>query len=307
MTRRSDSEGLQGPATAFPRTTLRRGGEPLGLPAPQNEVERIGTSWLVSPRSTLFRRPSNMAAGVPAEVTITEATGILNDDCTDAPAVVASPATEPDENAAPRVRQFKLVERTVGAVPPAAHTEVVMPPDAPAVEIRQPFELPRGERLTQNGHYLIFQEDGNLCVYREADNGWVWCINNDPSIRYAETVRVRTTQVGQLIGEDAAGVVLYALPGQTPLPLSTCVSAPKAHWRSTVWMVRSGAALTEPLRQRLKGAAGQQWPKPRSEQNRVDAPFHPITSLSPLADVKLGIGQRRYVCLPGAAMAIGDD
>ena len=70
--------------------------------------------------------------------------------------------------------------------------------------------------MIQNGHYLIFQEDGNLCVYREADNGWVWCINNDPSIEYAKTVRVRTTQPGQLIGEDANGVVLYALPKETP-------------------------------------------------------------------------------------------
>lgn len=86
----------------------------------------------------------------------------------------------------------------------------------PAVDIPAPADLPRSERLTQNGHYLVFQEDGNLCVYREADDGWVWCINNDPSIRYAETATVRTTQAGQLIGQDASGVVLYALPREMP-------------------------------------------------------------------------------------------
>ena len=44
----------------------------------------------------------------------------------------------------------------------------------------------------------------------------MWCINNDPKIDYARTATVRTTQAGQLVGQDADGVVLYALPAETP-------------------------------------------------------------------------------------------
>ncbi len=111
-----------------------------------------------------------------------------------------------------------VVRRIVTPAAPSVPKPAVAPvaPKAPAVDIPPPTDFPRGERITQNGHYLIFQEDGNLCVYRTADNGWVWCINNDPKINYAKTARVRTTPAGQLIGQDAAGVVLYALPAVTP-------------------------------------------------------------------------------------------
>lgn len=130
----------------------------------------------------------------------------------------ASPTPEPAERPASRALKDGVPQRVVTPAAPAAPKSdaAAVDPEAPAVDIPPPSDLPRGERLTQNGYYLIFQEDGNLCVYREADDGWVWCINNDPSIRFAETATVRTTQAGQLVGQDAAGVVLYALPTETP-------------------------------------------------------------------------------------------
>lgn len=111
-----------------------------------------------------------------------------------------------------------VVQRTVTPAAPSVPKPDVAAaaPEAPTVDIPPPSDLPRGKRMTQNGHYLVFQEDGNLCVYREADDGWVWCINNDPKIDYARTATVRTTQAGQLVGQDADGVVLYALPAETP-------------------------------------------------------------------------------------------
>ena len=134
-------------------------------------------------------------------------------------AIEQAALASPDGTRASRaLKDGGFVQRTVTpAAAKAPEPEVqAAAPEAPAVDVPPPSDLPRGERLTQNGHYLVFQEDGNLCVYREADNGWVWCINNDPGIDYAKTARVRTTQAGQLIGEDADGVVLYALPAETP-------------------------------------------------------------------------------------------
>ena len=52
---------------------------------------------------------------------------------------------------------------------------------AAAVEVNNSLsigeQLREGNRLTSaNGsHYLIMQDDGNLCIYRTADNGFVWC------------------------------------------------------------------------------------------------------------------------------------
>ena len=74
----------------------------------------------------------------------------------------------------------------------------------------------------------------------EADNGFVWCVNNDPSIRYADTAEVVMTTGGQLMGLDAAGGVLYAFPPEpTGMPSDIYISSEGkvtlANENGTVW------------------------------------------------------------------------
>ena len=98
----------------------------------------------------------------------------------------------------------------------------------------------REQRFSLDGYYMIFQADGNLCIYTEADNGFVWCVNNDPSIRYADTAEVVMTTGGQLMGLDAAGGVLYAFPPEpTGMPSDIYISSEGkvtlANENGTVW------------------------------------------------------------------------
>ncbi len=61
-----------------------------------------------------------------------------------------------------------------------------------------------------------FQEDGNFCLYREAGNAWVWCVNNDPTIAFGETEAVTLQTDGRLTGQRADGSVLWQFPAEAP-------------------------------------------------------------------------------------------
>lgn len=74
----------------------------------------------------------------------------------------------------------------------------------------------RNVRYPANGYYVIFQEDGNFCLYREAGDAWVWCINNDPAIAYAETESITLQMDGRLTGQRADGSALWQFPAEAP-------------------------------------------------------------------------------------------
>lgn len=71
------------------------------------------------------------------------------------------------------------------------------------------------------GHHLIFQEDGNLCVYRTAGAQWVWCINNDPNVSYQRSAAVEMTRDRQLRVSDADGAIVWQAPAANAQPRSS--------------------------------------------------------------------------------------
>lgn len=71
----------------------------------------------------------------------------------------------------------------------------------------------RGNQNTMNGHYITFQPDGNLCVYTNAKQ-FVWCVNNDPKVRYQDAQRVVFTNEGQLTMLNGANQLLWQQPAR---------------------------------------------------------------------------------------------
>ncbi len=72
-------------------------------------------------------------------------------------------------------------------------------------------ELQRGSLYAMNGHHLTFQADGNLCVYTDAKR-FVWCMNNDKSVRYQASSRVVFTREGVLSVTDANNQTVWRQP-----------------------------------------------------------------------------------------------
>lgn len=70
----------------------------------------------------------------------------------------------------------------------------------------------RGSRYSMEGHYLTFQADGNLCVYRSEGDQFVWCINNDPAVRYGEATSATMMADGRLVVADANGGAIWQAP-----------------------------------------------------------------------------------------------
>ncbi|WP_189380007.1 hypothetical protein [Gemmobacter nanjingensis] len=137
--------------------------------------------------------------------------------------------------------QTELPEETPEAPPEPAAEPVAGPEPAPET-LREGIAgvVTREQRFAMDGYYMTFQADGNLCIYTEADNGFVWCVNNDPSIRYADTAEVVMTTGGQLMGLDAAGEVLYAYPPEpTGMPSDIFISSEgkvtMANETGTIW------------------------------------------------------------------------
>ena len=46
-------------------------------------------------------------------------------------------------------------------------------------------KMQRGSRCGMEGRDLVFQNDGNLCIYAGAGDRWIWCVNNDPQVQSA--------------------------------------------------------------------------------------------------------------------------
>ncbi|OJY32621.1 MAG: hypothetical protein BGP11_01175 [Rhodobacterales bacterium 65-51] len=137
--------------------------------------------------------------------------------------------------------QTELPEETPEAPSEPAAEPVAGPEPAPET-LREGIAVvvTREKRFSLDGYYMIFQADGNLCIYTEADNGFVWCVNNDPSIRYADTAEVVMTTGGQLMGLDAAGEVLYVYPPEpTGMPSDIFISSEgkvtMANETGTIW------------------------------------------------------------------------
>lgn len=78
----------------------------------------------------------------------------------------------------------------------------------------------RNSIYAMEGHYLKFQDDGNLCVYREQGDAWVWCINNDPSVRYGDAASATMMADGRLVLADASGGIVWQAPQANAQPNS---------------------------------------------------------------------------------------
>ncbi len=134
-----------------------------------------------------------------------------------------------------------VVTRSTPVEPPSALSERVVAPPPPE-PTRGSAEAPagaasyqgggllsageamlRGSTYTMEGHYLKFQDDGNLCVYRTAGDQWVWCVNNDPSVRYGEAASVTMMADGRLVMADASGGIIWQAPQANAQPNSKVV------------------------------------------------------------------------------------
>lgn len=80
-------------------------------------------------------------------------------------------------------------------------------------------ELKRGAQYTMNGHYLTYQADGNLCVYTNA-KVFVWCVNNDKTVRFQESKRVVFTREGVLTMLAGDNQVVWRQPTSAAVPSS---------------------------------------------------------------------------------------
>ena len=81
-------------------------------------------------------------------------------------------------------------------------------------------KLQRGSRYSMSGHYLTFQKDGNLCVYKSEGNQWVWCINNQQGVRFETATAAEMNADGRLRVTNAAGGVVWQAPASNAQPRS---------------------------------------------------------------------------------------
>ena len=79
-----------------------------------------------------------------------------------------------------------------------------------------------------NGYYLTFQADGNFCVYTDAKR-FVWCINNDPGVRYQDAKRAVFTNDGKLTVYNGNNQPVWQQPASGANP------------SSQVWLTKEGA------------------------------------------------------------------
>ena len=77
-------------------------------------------------------------------------------------------------------------------------------------------KLKQGSGYAMSGHLIIFQQDGNLCIYKTAGNQFVWCVNNDPKVQYQRAKSVELTTDGRLRMTDAGGSVIWQTPANNP-------------------------------------------------------------------------------------------
>lgn len=223
-----------------------RGGDYLPPKPTAENVARMGESWRVRASESLFTRshPAPVGATVQSQPGIADldpaARQDANQTCktagiTDATALrhcTYDVAATGDRTFVESAQQF---QQTVAALPAAERAGETVEPahvQAPPVAAATPGsqgpglllpgeKLQRGTKYSMAGHHLIFQEDGNLCVYRTAGAQWVWCINNDPNVSYQRSAAVEMTRDGQLRVSDADGAIVWQAPAANAQPRSS--------------------------------------------------------------------------------------
>ncbi len=73
-------------------------------------------------------------------------------------------------------------------------------------------KMQRGSRYGMEGRDLVFQNDGNLCVYAGAGDRWIWCVSNDPQVQSAQAPSVDMMRDGRLVMLDADSGRIWAAP-----------------------------------------------------------------------------------------------
>lgn len=220
-----------------------RGGANLGSATTNENIARSGESWRVRANENLFTRshpaPTGTAAKDQPGIADLDASARVqaNQTCkgagvTDATALrhcTYDVAATGDKTFVESAQQF---QQTVAALPAPERAgekvepaNVQVPPAAPAASggesagLLLPGEkLQQGSRYSMAGHYLTFQRDGNLCIYKSAGDQWVWCINNDPRVQYQNSAVAEMTADGRLRITDADGGVVWQAPADNAQP-----------------------------------------------------------------------------------------
>lgn len=239
------TEGLIGSLDGDRSNDFRlRDGTKLSSPPSNDTIARLGESWQVRPAESLFKRAraTNATGVVKQQPGVADldpnARVAARDTCAKAGindplalrSCVYDVAATGDKSF---VESAKQVQTAVAALPKAdraAETPESAAIQAPASSASSTLfllgeKLGRGNRYSMEGHYVIFQQDGNLCVYTKSDQ-FVWCINNDPKVNYKAAAVVELTKQGQLVMRDAQGAVLWAAPA-TPRPGARVVLSPR--------------------------------------------------------------------------------
>lgn len=212
-----------------------RGGANLGAALTNDAIARVGESWRVRADESLFTRPHP----APKGGVVQQQPGIADLDpsarrdasqtCKDAGVkdalalrnCVYDVAATGDKTFVESARQLQETVAALPATERAGETiepaHVLAPPAAQATAggdglVAPGSTLTRGSRYPMANHYLVFQDDGNVCVYASAGDRWVWCINNDPGVQYQRSARAEMTREGQFRVTDADGGVVWQAP-----------------------------------------------------------------------------------------------
>ncbi|HET9047838.1 MAG TPA: VWD domain-containing protein [Chiayiivirga sp.] len=213
-----------------------RGGEVLSLSGGDQAISRVGESWRLKANEALFGHgkpvPATAIAGKQQRVADLDPAARRDayDQCK--AAAIKDPmalshcvydvAATGDTGFIASAQQF---QQTITALPPSereaerpAPVETLAPAaTGQSMGLFLPGEkLQRGYRYGMEGHYITFQNDGNLCVYTSQDNRFVWCINNDPAVNYANAAAVEMTRDGRLAVTDADGGLIWQAPATAP-------------------------------------------------------------------------------------------
>ncbi len=220
-----------------------RGGAYLDPQLTSDTIARVGESWRVRANESLFTRSHPAPAGVAAKdqpgmadldpaarqaanqtcksAGISDATALRN--------CIYDVAATGDKTFVLSAQQF---QETVAALPAAERAgetlepaDIQVPPAAKTASsstgpgLLLPGEkMQRGSRYSMSGHYLTFQADGNLCLYKTEGDRWVWCINNDPSVPFQTSNAVEMTRDGRLLVTNANGGSVWQAPANSPQP-----------------------------------------------------------------------------------------
>ena len=102
------------------------------------------------------------------------------------------------------------------------------PRNGPTLPFASQTNLVRGQRYwSQSGtHYLVFQPDGNLVVYR-ADGGYVWGLDRQPNTDFQRIARVTWQSDGNLAAYTADNQWIWSALNSNPDPSAKLVINPQ--------------------------------------------------------------------------------